>query len=109
LAPSISTISENRLRLWRLPLTDAQSVRSYFTTGLAELILDDRAAATKQGEAPVLSSDPFIGHAEWGISDLSAYVKNTAGFKTVGTISSLNFGKPEKIACSAQATSGASP
>jgi hypothetical protein len=48
-----------------LPLTDAQSVRSYFTTGLAELILDDRAAATKQRERPVLNSDPFIGHAEW--------------------------------------------
>jgi uncharacterized protein DUF3828 len=81
-----------------LPLTDPQSVRSYFTTGLAELILDDRAAATKQGESPVLNSDPFIGHSEWDISDLSVDVKDTAGFKTVGTVSFLNFGKPEKIA-----------
>jgi hypothetical protein len=81
-----------------LPLTDAQSVRSYFTTGLAELILDDRAAATKQGESPVLDSDPFIGHSEWDISDVSVDVKETAGFKTVGTVSFLNFGKPEKIA-----------
>jgi hypothetical protein len=81
-----------------LPLADAQSVRSYFTTGLAELILDDRAAATKQGESPVLNSDPFIGHSEWDISDVSVDVKDTAGFKTIGTVSFLNFGKPEKIA-----------
>ena len=81
-----------------LPLPDAQSVRSYFTTGLAELILDDRAAATKQGASPVLNSDPFIGHSEWDILDLSVDVKDTAGFKTVGTVSFLNFGKPEKIA-----------
>jgi hypothetical protein len=81
-----------------LPLTDAQSVRSYFTTGLAELILDDRAAATKQGASPALDSDPFIGQSEWDISDLSVDVKDTAGFKTVGTVSFLNFGKPEKIA-----------
>jgi hypothetical protein len=73
-------------------------VRSYFTTGLAELILDDRATATEQGESPVLNSDPFIGHSEWDISDLSVDVKDTAGLKTVGTVSFLNFGKPEKIA-----------
>jgi hypothetical protein len=78
-------------------LTDAQSVRSYFTTGLAELILDDRAAATKQGVSPILSSDPFVGHSEWDISGLSVDVKDTAGFKTVGTVSFLNFGKPEKV------------
>jgi hypothetical protein len=81
-----------------LALTDARSVRSYFTTGLAELILDDRAAATKQGESPVLNSDPFIGHSEWDISDLSVDVKESAGLKTVGTVSFLNFGKPEKVA-----------
>jgi hypothetical protein len=81
-----------------LPLTDAQSVRNYFTTGLAELILDDRAAATKHGESPALNSDPFIGHSKWDISDLSVDVKDTAGVKTVGTVSFLNFGKPEKVA-----------
>jgi Protein of unknown function (DUF3828) len=80
------------------PLTDAQSVRSYFTTGLAELILDDRAVATKQGESPVLNSDPFIGRSEWDISELSVNVKDTAGFKAVGTVTFLNFGKPEKVA-----------
>jgi hypothetical protein len=67
-----------------LPLTDAQSVRSYFTTGLAELILDDRATATEQGESPVLNSDPFIGHSEWHISDLSVDVKDNAGLKQLG-------------------------
>ncbi len=44
-----------------IPLTDAQSVRSYFTYGLASLILEDRAAATTRGESPVLDGDPLNG------------------------------------------------
>jgi hypothetical protein len=78
-------------------LADAQSVRSYFTPGLALLILEDRAAATEQGESPALKSDPFIGRPEWDISDLSIDVKDTGALKTVGTVSFLNFGKPEKV------------
>ena len=78
-------------------LTNAQSVRSYFTAGLASLILEDRAAATEQGESPVLESDPFIGHSEWDISGLSIDVKDTGAFKIVGTVTFLNFGKPEKV------------
>ena len=78
-------------------LADAQSVRSYFTPGLALLILEDRAAATEQGESPALKSDPFIGRPEWDISDLSIDVKETGALKTVGTVSFLNFGKPEKV------------
>jgi hypothetical protein len=78
-------------------LADPQSVRSYFTPGLALLILEDRAAATEQGESPALASDPFIGRSEWDISDLSIDVKDTAALKTVGTVTFLNFGKPEKV------------
>jgi hypothetical protein len=78
-------------------LTNAQSVRRYFTAGLASLMLEDRAAATEQGESPVLESDPFIGRLEWDISDLSIDVKDTGAFKTVGTVTFLNFGKPEKV------------
>ncbi len=59
-----------------VPLTDAQSVRSNFTFALASLILEDRAAATKQGESPVLGTDPFIGRPEWDVSDLSVDVKD---------------------------------
>ena len=80
-----------------VPLTDAQSVRSYFTFALAALILEDRAAATKQGESPALGTDPFIGRPEWDISDLSVDVKDTAGSKTVGTVTFVNFGKTEKV------------
>jgi hypothetical protein len=80
-----------------IPLTDAQSVRSYFTAGLASLILDDRAAATEQGESPVLAGDPFIGHPEWDISDLSIDVKDTGALKTTGTVTFMNFGKPERV------------
>jgi hypothetical protein len=88
-----------------VPLTDAQSVRSYFTFALASLILEDRAVATKQGESPAHGTDPFIGRPEWDVSDLSVDVKDTPGFKTVGTVTFINFGKPEF----AQARSGASP
>ena len=80
-----------------IELANAQSVRSYFTAGLASLILEDRAAATEQGESPVLESDPFIGRSEWDISDLSIDVKDTGGPETVGTVTFLNFGKPEKV------------
>jgi hypothetical protein len=80
-----------------VPLIDAQSVRSYFTFALASLILEDRTAATKQGESPALGTDPFIGRSEWDVSDLSVDVKDTAGFKTVGTVTFINFGKPEKV------------
>src|SRR5260370_41464378 len=77
-----------------IPLTDAQSVRSYFTYGLASLILEDRAAATTRGESPVLDGDPFIGHPEWDISDLSIDVKDTGAPETVGTVTFVNFGNP---------------
>ena len=80
-----------------IPLTDVQSVRSYFTYGLASLILEDRAAATRRGESPVLDSDPFLGRPEWDISDLSIDVKDTDALKTVGTVTFMNFGKPEKV------------
>jgi hypothetical protein len=78
-------------------LANAQSVRSYFTPGLALLILEDRAAASEQGESPALKSDPFIGRSEWDISDLSIDVKDTGAPKTVGTVTFVNFGKPEKV------------
>jgi len=80
-----------------IPLTNDQSVRSYFTLGLASLILEDRAAATKQGGSPVLDGDPFVGRPEWDISDLSIDVKDSGAPKTVGTVTFLNFGKPEKV------------
>jgi len=78
-------------------LTDPQSVHNYFTFGLASLILEDRAAATKQGGPPALGTDPFVGRLEWDISDLSIDVKDSGGPKTVGTITLINFGKPERV------------
>lgn len=80
-----------------IPLTNAQLVRSYFTWALASLILEDRAAATKEGESQVLQDDPFIGRQEWDISDLSIDVKDTGAPKTVGTVTFMNFGKPERV------------
>ena len=80
-----------------VPLTNAKSVRSYFTVGLASLILEDRVTAAKRGEPPVLDGDPFVGHQEWDISDLSIEVKDTGALKTTGTVTFMNSGKPEKV------------
>jgi hypothetical protein len=79
-----------------IPLSDAQSVRSYFTPGLALLILEDRATK-KERESLVRVGDLFVGHPEWDISDLSIDVKDTSAPKTVGTVTFLNFGKPERV------------
>jgi hypothetical protein len=80
-----------------VPLTNAKLVRSYFTVGLASLILEDRAAAAKRGESPVLDGDPFMGRQEWDMSNLAVDVKDTGAFKAIGTVSFMNSGKPEKI------------
>jgi uncharacterized protein DUF3828 len=78
-------------------LTNAKLVRSYFTVGLASLILEDRATAAKRGEPPVLDGDPFVGHQEWDISDLSIEVKDTGALKTTGIVTFMNSGQPEKV------------
>jgi hypothetical protein len=78
-------------------LTDAKLIRSYFTVGLASLILEDQATAARRGEPPVLNGDPFVGHQEWDISNLSIEVKDTGAFKTSGIVTFTSSGKPEKI------------
>jgi uncharacterized protein DUF3828 len=78
-------------------LTNAKAVRSYFTVGLASLILEDRAAAAKRGEPPVLDGDPFMGRQDWDISNLSVEVKDAGAFKATGTVSFMDAGKPGKI------------
>jgi hypothetical protein len=79
-----------------IPLDDAQSIRRYFTPGLASLILDDQAAAKKRGEPPTLDGDAFVGHQEWDISGLTVAARE-AGSKATATVSFTNFGKPEKV------------
>jgi uncharacterized protein DUF3828 len=80
-----------------IPLSNAKAVRSYFTVGLASLINEDRAAAAKRGEPPVLDGDPFVGHQNWDISNLAIEVKDSGAVKAVGTVTFMNLGKPEKI------------
>jgi hypothetical protein len=77
-------------------LGSANSVRAYFTVGMASLINEDRASATKDGEAPVLEADPFVGEANWNISDLAIEVKET-GVTAVGTIAFIDSGKRAKV------------
>jgi hypothetical protein len=71
-------------------------VRRYFSPGLASLILEDSAQASKLGETPSLNGDPFVGHQEWQIADLAIDVKD-ATVKALGTVSFTNFGKPETL------------
>jgi len=78
-------------------LTNAKLVRGYFTVGLASLILEDRTSAAKRGEPPVLDGDPFMGHQDWDVSNLSVDVKENGAFKAMGTVSFMNAGKPEKV------------
>jgi hypothetical protein len=80
-----------------VPITTAKAVRGYFTVGLASIIIEDRAAAAKRGEPPVLDGDPFVGHQDWDISNLVIDVKETGSVKAVGTVTFMNTGKPEKI------------
>jgi len=80
-----------------VPLATAKAVRGYFTVGLASIIIEDRAAAAKRGEPPVLDGDPFIGHQDWDISQLAIEVKDTGAIKAVGTVTFMNAGRPEKV------------
>jgi hypothetical protein len=80
-----------------ISLNSVKTVRSYFTFGLASLIIEDRAAAANRGEPPVLDSDPFIGSRDWDISNLAIEVKDTGAFKGIGTVRFMNSGKPEQV------------
>jgi hypothetical protein len=78
-------------------LNSVKTVRSYFTFGLASLIIEDRAAAANRGEPPVLDGDPFIGSQDWDISNLAIEVKDTGAFKAIGTVTFMNSGKHEQV------------
>jgi uncharacterized protein DUF3828 len=80
-----------------ISLNSVRTVRSYFTFGLASLIIEDRAAAAKRGEAPVLDGDPFIGSQDWDISNLAIEVKDTGAFKAIATVTFMNSTKPEQV------------
>jgi len=78
-------------------LTSTKLVRGYFTIGLASLILEDRASATRHGEPPVLESDPFVGHRDWDIAAIAIEVKATDAVKTTANVTFTNAGKSEHV------------
>jgi hypothetical protein len=80
-----------------IALTTAGAVRGYFTVGLASLIIEDRATASRRGEPPVLDGDPFIGRQDWDIVNLAIEVKNTGALKATAIVTFTNSGKPEKV------------
>ncbi len=47
-----------------ISLNSDATIRRYFEPGLAGLIIKDRKDAADRGEAPTLSSDPFVGSSE---------------------------------------------
>jgi hypothetical protein len=79
-----------------IALQQPETVRRYFSPGLASLILEDSVEASRRGKVPALNSDPFVGHQEWEISDLAIDVKDGT-IKAIGTVSFTNFGKPETL------------
>jgi hypothetical protein len=45
----------------------------------------------------VLDADPFIGSEDWDISNLAIEVTDAGAFKAIGTVTFMNFGKPEQV------------
>src|ERR1700757_3944184 len=54
-----------------LMLDGNATIRRYFSTGLAHLMIEDDADSKKRNAAPALDGDPFVGHQAWEISDLA--------------------------------------
>jgi Protein of unknown function (DUF3828) len=82
-------------------LTNAKAAGTYFTVGLASLIIEDKTL----GEPPVLDGDPFVGHQKWDISNLAIEVKQIGAFKASGTVTFTNNSKPEKVVLELQRSS----
>lgn len=78
-------------------LNSADTVRRYFSPGLASLIVEDNPNLGRPGEAFVSGSDLFVGRGSWDISKLSIEVKEFGPLKATGTISFTNFGLPEQV------------
>jgi hypothetical protein len=80
-----------------LVLDDNTTIRRYFSTGLAHLMIEDSADSKKRNAAPALDGDPFVGHQAWEISDLAVVVKENGPLKATGTVTFINFGEPETV------------
>lgn len=78
-------------------LDSADSVRRYFSPGLASLIIEDNPRLRQPGEAIVTGSDPFVGRGSWEISNLVIEVTEAGPVKATGSVSFTNFGLPEKV------------
>ncbi len=79
-----------------IALADPATVRRYFSPGLAILMLEDGADASRRGTRPMLAQDPFVGAKDADIADLVIDVKDV-GVKAVGTVSFTSDGKPHKV------------
>jgi hypothetical protein len=79
-----------------VPLEDAATVKRYFSAGLASLILEDGAEASKRGEPPSLEGDAFVGHQDWDIANLVIDVRES-GAKATAIVRFTNGGNPEKV------------
>ncbi len=62
-SPRSTTLTKGKNRNG-ISLNSDATIRRYFEPGLAGLIIKDRKDAADRGEAPTLSSDPFVGSSE---------------------------------------------
>jgi hypothetical protein len=78
-------------------LAKPETVKRYFTAGLASLMLEDNRATARRNEPPTLDGDAFIGRQDWEIAALTVEVADNGPIKATGTVTYTNFGKPEKV------------
>ena len=64
---------------------------------MAGLIIKDRKDAADRGEAPTLSSDPFVDSSDWDIRTFDIAAQDVAPSKASGTVKFQNFDKPKTV------------
>jgi hypothetical protein len=80
-----------------ISLDSEASVRRYFEPALAALIIKDRKRAVERGEAPALSSDPFVDASDWDIAAFDIAVQDVAPSKARATVKFENSDKPQTV------------
>ena len=80
-----------------ISLNSDATIRRYFEPGLAGLIIKDRKDAADRGEAPTLSSDPFVDSSDWDIQAFDIAAQDVAPSKASGTVKFQNFDKPKTV------------
>jgi hypothetical protein len=73
------------------------AVRRYFEPKLAALIIQDRKAAARHGDAPALDGDPFINAQDWEINAVDIALHDVTADKAGATVSFRNLDVMTKV------------